>query len=124
MDFYSLKINIIEATGLERDALHIYVGITAYLVSLMILRPIFKTQSTRQLIALIIATGVAIAGEVLDIRYNIKTGIGVRWGESIHDILNTCFWPYALYALTRWTRIFHPTNQSRSVTKRQKKTDY
>ncbi|WP_040641728.1 hypothetical protein [Psychrobacter aquaticus] len=124
MDFYSLKINIIEATGLERDALHIYVGIAAYLVSLMILRPIFKTQSTRQLIALIIATGVAIAGEVLDIRYNIRTGIGVRWGESIHDILNTCFWPYALYALMRWTRIFHPTNQSRSVTRRKQKTDY
>ena len=124
MEFTAFKMEIIEATGLAKDALHIYVGLSIYLISLLLSRPVFKAQSTRQIIALIMATSAAIVGEVLDVRYNISRDIGLRLGASIHDILNTCFWPYMLFAITRWTKLFHPTSQPKSVVRRHKKTDY
>lgn len=113
MDFQSFKVGIIAFTGLEKDALHIYVGISIYLLSLILFRPIFKKYSIRAFIALIMVTGFALLGEYLDNRPTISE-LGVlglsstQRGESIHDLLNTCFWPYMLYALTRWTNIFNP----------------
>ncbi|MDN5565697.1 MAG: hypothetical protein L0G25_02755 [Psychrobacter sp.] len=114
MDFTVFKINIIEATGLAKDALHIYVGVGVYLLCLLILRPILKNQSIRSFTALIVVTGVAIAGEYLDNRHIIvPKGIFALESNdikaSIHDLINTCLLAYVLFALNKWTRIFQPT---------------
>lgn len=106
LDFYTFKILVIETTGLAKDALHIYVGVSVYLACLIIFSVIFKKQSTRQLLALIITTCVALAGEGLDIRYNIAAQTNLKIGASLHDLVNTCLLPYVLYALNRWTNIF------------------
>ncbi len=105
-------MGMIAATGLEKDALHIYVGVSVYLLCLIILRPIFKKQNIRSFIALIMVTCIALLGEYLDNRYSIASqGISalesVAIQASIHDVINTCLLPYVLYALTRWTKIFH-----------------
>lgn len=129
MDFTAFKINIIEVTGLAKDALHIYVGVGAYLLCLMVLRPIIKSQGIRSFIALIIVTGIALLGEYLDNRNTIEaSGLAGLSREqiiaSIRDLINTCLLSYVLFALNKWTTIFRPTIKSTSLTRRHKKTDY
>ena len=129
MDFYLFKNGVVSATGLEKDALHIYVGISVYLLSVILLRPIFKKYSIRAFIALIMVTCIALLGEYLDNRQTI-TELGLAGIEStemmasIHDIINTCMLSYVLYGLTMWTKIFQSINTVKPMIKRQKKTDY
>lgn len=129
MDFYLFKNGVVSATGLEKDALHIYVGISVYLLSVILLRPIFKKYSIRAFIALIMVTCIALLGEYLDNRQTItELGLaGIESAElmaSIHDIINTCMLSYVLYGLTIWTKIFQSINTVKPMIKRQKKTDY
>ncbi|PNK60845.1 hypothetical protein [Psychrobacter sp. FDAARGOS_221] len=104
--FQQFKIQVIETTGLERDALHIYVGISVFLISLMLTKPLFRRYLTRLNIALLMATFFALLGEYLDLSHNYPHITGDHLEASIHDILNTCFWPYMLYAINRWTSLF------------------
>ena len=111
VDFYIFKNGVVSATGLEKDALHIYVGISVYLLSLILMRPIFKKYSVRASIALILVTCIALLGEYLDNRQTItELGMSGMGSEelkaSIHDLINTCMLSYVLYGLTMWTKIF------------------
>ncbi len=129
MDFTAFKMNVVETTGLAKDALHIYVGVGVYLLCLVALRPIIKSQGIRSFIALIIVTCIALLGEYLDNRDTIESlGLaGLSRDQilaSIRDLINTCMLPYVLFALNKWTTIFRPTNKATSLTKRHKKTDY
>ena len=129
MDFTAFKMNVVETTGLAKDALHIYVGIGVYLICLMVLRPIIRSQNLRSFVALIAVTSIALLGEYLDNRETIEslglTGLSrEQLTASIRDLINTCMLSYVLYALNKWTKIFHPTNKPTSLTKRHKKTDY
>ncbi|MFI8553819.1 MULTISPECIES: hypothetical protein [unclassified Psychrobacter] len=122
-------MNVVETTGLAKDALHIYVGVGVYLLCLVALRPIIKSQGIRSFIALIVVTCIALLGEYLDNRDTIESlGLaGLSRDQilaSIRDLINTCMLPYVLFALNKWTTIFRPTNKSTSLTKRHKKTDY
>lgn len=129
MDFYLFKNGVISATGLEKDALHIYVGISVYLLSLILMRPIFKKYSVRAFIALIMVTAIALLGEYLDNRHTITelgiAGLGpAEIKASIHDLINTCLLSYILYGFTVWTKTFQSINTVKPMIKRQKKTDY
>ncbi|MEN8625503.1 MULTISPECIES: hypothetical protein [Psychrobacter] len=122
-------MNVVETTGLAKDALHIYVGVGVYLLCLVALRPIIKSQGIRSFIALIVVTCIALLGEYLDNRDTIESlGLASLSRDqilaSIRDLINTCMLPYVLFALNKWTTIFRPTNKSTSLTKRHKKTDY
>lgn len=114
MDFTAFKINIIEVTGLAKDALHIYVGVGVYLLCLIALRPMIKSQSIKSFIALIIVTGIALLGEYLDNRNTIEASglTGLSRDQiiaSIRDLVNTCLLPYVLFALNKWTKVFNST---------------
>ena len=129
MDFTAFKMNVVETTGLAKDALHIYVGVGVYLLCLVALRPIIKSQGIRSFIALIVVTCIALLGEYLDNRDTIEslglTGLSRdQILASIRDLINTCMLSYVLFALNKWTTIFRPTYKSTSLTKRHKKTDY
>lgn len=124
MDFETFKLGVIAATGLDKDALHIYVGVSVYIVSLLILRPIIKRQGIRSFIALVIVTGVALAGEYLDNRHIIVpkgfSALGsVNIKASIHDLINTCLLSYLLFALMNWTTIFQSLNQPTRILKQR-----
>ena len=115
MDFTAFKINIIEVSGLAKDALHIYVGVGIYLLCLLVLRPIIKNQSIRSFLALVVVTGIALLGEYLDNRNTIEASgmAGLSHEQlvaSLRDLINTCLLPYVLYALNKWTKIFHSSN--------------
>ena len=129
MDFYLFKNGVVDATGLDKDALHMYVGISVYLLGLILMRPIFKKYSVRAFIALIMVTAIALLGEYLDNRQTItELGLAglkaVEIKASIHDIINTCLLSYVLYGLTMWTKTFQSINTVKPMIKRQKKTDY
>ena len=124
MDFTAFKMSIIEATGLAKDALHIYVGIGAYFLCLMLLRPIFKKQGIRSFIALVIVTCIALLGEYLDNRETIESLslMGLSRDQitaSIRDLINTCMLSYVLYGLNKWTKIFHASNPSTKLLKQR-----
>ncbi|MBH0094794.1 hypothetical protein I6E61_00125 [Psychrobacter sp. NZS113] len=124
MDFTAFKMNIIETTGLAKDALHIYVGIGVYLLCLVLLRPIFKKQGVRSFVALVIVTCIALLGEYLDNRETIES-LGMaglsrdQITASIRDLINTCLLSYVLYALNKWTKIFHASNPSTKLLKQR-----
>ena len=124
MDFQTFKLGVIAATGLDKDALHIYVGVSVYILSLLILRPITKRQGVRSFIALIVVTGVALAGEYLDNRYIIvPKGFSALGSEaikaSIHDLINTCLLSYVLFALMNWTKMFNSNSSSTKMLKQR-----
>lgn len=89
----SIKLAIVSATGLSKDALHIYVGMAVYLTLLVIVRRF------RPYIAWVAVLIVAFAGEWVDRRDDIVSLGYWRWQASVHDILNTLFWPTVLTAL-------------------------
>ena len=120
VDFTVFKIDIIEITGLAKDALHIYVGVGVYLLCLIVLFPIIKKQGIRSFMALIVVTGIALLGEYLDNRHIIIPrgffALGmVDIKASLHDLMNTCLLPVVLYALNKWTSIFCPTAPAPTV---------
>lgn len=120
MDFATFKINIIETTGLAKDALHIYVGVGVYLLCLFILRPIIKNRNVRAFLALLVVLCVALLGEYFDNRHIIRPrglfALGmVDIKASLHDLINTCLIPYVLYGLNKWTKIFRPTAPAPTV---------
>ncbi len=129
VDFTAFKLNVVETTGLAKDALHIYVGIGVYLLCLFVLRPIIKSQGIRSFIALIIVTGIALLGEYLDNRETIES-LGLaglsrdQLVASVRDLINTCLLTYVLFALNKWTTVFRPINKPTALTRRHKKTDY
>ena len=129
VDFYIFKNSVVNATGLEKDALHIYVGISVYLLSLILMRPIFKKYSVRAFIALIMVTAIALLGEYLDNRQTITelglSAIGsAELKASIHDLINTCLLSYVLYGFTVWTKNFQSVSKVKPMIKRHQKTDY
>ncbi|MCI8208003.1 hypothetical protein AUC61_00510 [Pseudomonas sp. S25] len=89
----SIKLAIVSATGLSKDALHIYVGTAVYLTLLVIVRRF------RPYVGWVAVLIVACAGEWVDRRDDIASLGYWRWQASGHDILNTLFWPTLLTAL-------------------------
>jgi len=93
----SIKLAIVSCAGLSKDALHIYVGLSVFFVTAIVLR-----KPLRSIIPWLAVAAVAIAGEVLDMRDDI-TSLGYwRWKASLHDVLNTLFWPTVLLLLAKF----------------------
>lgn len=98
-DLQLLKLNIIEATGLGKDALHVYAGLTVFVV----VRLIWRRRGGWWLAwvaALLLATMV----EWLDLRAEASQTGPQPDGAHWHDIWNTMFWPTMLLLFGRWLR--------------------
>lgn len=92
----SIKHEIVATVGLSKDALHIYVGLAVFLAAAAVLR-----KPLRSIIPWLMVLAISVAGELLDMRDDI-TRLGYwRWGTSLHDVLNTLFWPTVLLLLAR-----------------------
>lgn len=94
---------MVELTGLEKDALHIYVALLIYLTVCLIFR--WKAWQWKPWLVVLAA---ALSGEALDIYETI--GIERRtylWGNW-HDLWNTMLLPTVLLMTSRWTAIFVP----------------
>ena len=95
----SAKLVVLDATGLGKDALHVYVGLIVMLgVALAFKRSI---ADWRPLLAVVAA---AFAGEVWDVFDTWAHGGSPRWNANWKDVWNTLFWPTVLFFLARYTR--------------------
>lgn len=100
--FQSFKQELQSIVGLSKDALHIYFGLTVFLVAAAIVR-----KGLRSWAPLLAALAVAAIGEMLDARDNFRTYGQWRVGASVHDVLNTLFWPLVLSLLARFSRVMN-----------------
>ena len=94
------KLWAVAHLGLAKDALHIYVALALFLGSAALFR--WRIGGWKP-IALVAAA--ALLGEAWDIRDRLVDGTPQYWRGNLHDVWNTLFWPAALWALARWTRI-------------------
>lgn len=97
--FQSIKLAIIAASQLSRDALHVYVGLGTFLVAAFLFR-----RSIRSYLPLVAVLVVALLVEAVDLRDDLITRGHMRWLASTHDLFNTLFWPTVLLLLARHTR--------------------
>ncbi len=88
------KRAVIVALDTSRDALHVHVGMAAYLLTSLLLR-----DRAGRHVALAVVVAVALLGEVLD--YAFLVGQGRPWNarDSVQDVVNTTLWPLVLHAL-------------------------
>lgn len=101
----SIKLAIVAATGLSKDALHIYVGLAVFLAMATVLR-----KPLRSIVPWLVVVAIAIAGEVLDMRDDVASLGYWRWSASLHDMLNTIFWPTVLFLLAKFDIFFGATS--------------
>ena len=85
-----------------RDALHIYVGLAVLLVMAFVFR-----KKLSSLIPLSMVFLVAVVGEIVDMRDDLMTAGYWRLRASLHDVVNTVFWPTVLTMLHKAGLIFH-----------------
>jgi hypothetical protein len=97
----SIKLAIVAAAGLSKDALHIYVGLAVFLVAAAVLR-----KPLRSSVPWFVVVVIAVAGEVLDMRDDVASLGYWRWDASLHDIINTLFWPTVLLLLAKFGIFF------------------
>jgi hypothetical protein len=98
--FQSLKLALVDLSGLSKDALHIYVGLAVFLLVAIALRKPLRSPVPWLAVLLL-----AVLGESLDSRDDISHYGAWRVLVSVHDIANTLFWPTVLLLLARYTRV-------------------
>lgn len=110
----AIKTTIIVATGLSRDALHIYLGLAVLLLAVALLR-----KPLRSFIPWGVVWVVSILGELLDMRDDFVVYGYWRWDASVHDVLNSMFWPSVLMLLARYSMFFSTAHYARRARKRR-----
>jgi hypothetical protein len=89
--FQEFKIYI-NLTDLTRDALHIYAGLLIFL----------DKRQLKSIWALFAVVLIAIGAELLDARDDLINYGYWRFDASLHDILNTIFWPLVLWLIAKF----------------------
>lgn len=95
----AIKAAIASTTGLPRDALHIYVGLTTLLFVAIVWR-----KSLGSLAPWLVVVFIALAGELIDLGHDMLSSGSWRWTASVKDLFNTLFWPTVLLLYTRFCR--------------------
>jgi len=98
--FEARKVSVIEATGLDKDALHIYFGLTLFLVVRFLWR-----RRGGWVIAWLAVLAMACGGEWLDLNAEISRSSIQPDAAHWHDIWNTMFWPTVLLLVGRWLQL-------------------
>ena len=91
------KIWLINATGLSRDALHVYFALGLFIVAKLVWRGRFGT-----FFALAVVMIGALFGEWVDHRAEVVRTVPCLMSEHLHDIRNTLFGPILLAIALPW----------------------
>jgi len=94
--FQSAKHAMMSLIGISKDALHVYVGLGVMLTAALVLK-----KPLRSPLPWLLALAAALAGELWDGFDDLRALGRLRWDASLHDILNTIFWPTILLLLAR-----------------------
>ncbi|WP_447756954.1 hypothetical protein [Sphingopyxis fribergensis] len=95
--FEARKVSVIAATGLDKDALHIYFGLTLFLL----VRLVWRWRGG-WVVAWLAVLAMACGGEWLDLNAEIGRSAIQPDAAHWHDIWNTIFWPTVLLIVGRW----------------------
>ncbi|NNM76155.1 hypothetical protein HJG53_04430 [Sphingomonas sp. ID1715] len=95
-----VKWLLVDNLHLSKDALHIYVALTLFLGSALLLR--WPLKSWRPWLLVLAA---AVAGEAWDLRDSVVYGTPIDLFANAKDVANTLFWPTVLMLLARRTRV-------------------
>ena len=95
--FEARKGSLIDATGLDKDALHIYVGLTLFLI----IRLGWRGRGG-WVAAWLAVLAMACGGEWLDMTAEMERSAIQPDAAHWHDIWNTMFWPTVLLLVGRW----------------------
>ena len=96
----ALKLDIMGFTGLAKDALHIYVGLGVWLLAAAVFRRSITTL--RPWLAVLVVACVIEGFDAFDDWVQLGHW---RYRASLHDVVNTLFWPTVLALLARYTRL-------------------
>jgi cell shape-determining protein MreD len=99
-DFQLFKLQIVDALGLAKDAVHIYAGLAVFLGAALLFR-----RSLRDWLPFAAVLAAALLGELWDIYDSVAGNDPVRWDKSWHDVWNTILTPSLLFLLARYTRL-------------------
>ncbi len=94
-----IKSAIASTTGIPRDALHIYVGLTTLLFVAIVWR-----KSLGAFAPWLAVVFIALLGEFIDMGHNILSWGSWSWKASVKDLFHTLFWPTVLLLYTRFCR--------------------
>ncbi|WP_206485095.1 hypothetical protein [Thalassotalea sp. G2M2-11] len=86
--YQHIKLIILDLVDLSRDAIHIHIGLAVFLLAI-----IFWRRQQVDLWALVPVFLIACLMEALDLRDDLATFGYLRWSASLHDVINTVFWP-------------------------------
>lgn len=95
--FEARKISVLEATGLDKDALHIYFGLALF----VLVRLIWRWRGG-WFAAWLAVLAMACGGEWLDLTAEYNRSAIQPDAAHWHDIWNTMFWPTVLLLVGRW----------------------
>lgn len=95
--FEARKVSVIDATGLDKDALHIYFGLAVFLA----VRLAWRWRGG-WVVAWFVVLAVACGGEWLDVTAELSRSAIQPDAAHWHDIWNTMFWPTVLLLFGRW----------------------
>ncbi|OTG76246.1 hypothetical protein B9T26_03495 [Acinetobacter sp. ANC 4169] len=95
--FQELKIYIVNFTDLSRDSLHIYAGLLLFFIVAFIHHRQVKSRWAIWTVVM-----VAIAAELFDARDDLINHGYWRVGASMHDMINTIFWPLLIWLMARF----------------------
>lgn len=96
-NFQELKIYIVNFTDLARDALHIYAGLLVFFIVAFCHHRQLKSKFAIWAVILI-----AVGCELFDARDDLINHGYWRVGASMHDIINTIFWPLVIWLMARF----------------------
>ena len=94
--YQQLKGQILAVVGLSKDAVHLYIGLGCFLLSILVLR-----FSPTQYRSLILGFVVSLGMEALDLRDNVRYRETTRALASLHDLVNTNLLAYLIVVALR-----------------------
>jgi len=95
--FGDRKASLVELSGLDKDALHIYFGLALFL-----LIRLFWRWRGGWVVAWLTVLAMAVGGEWLDMTREMGDATIQPDAAHWHDIWNTMFWPTVLLFIGRW----------------------
>lgn len=96
------KRDLVGITDLDRDALHIYIGVGIQIAAAMLAR-----RKLGDWLPWLVVLIVACLGEVADVNADWWPSPVMQIGKSVHDLVNTMIMPSLLMiASRRWPTLF------------------
>ncbi len=81
---------------LSKDAVHIYIGLVVFFAAVALWK-----RGRIQFACLVPVSVVALGMEAFDLFDDYRSFGYLRWDASLHDVVNTVFWPVLIVMLVK-----------------------